>query len=114
MAAVAFIMAELIGLPYLQVAICAAIPALLYYASLFASVYAEAVRLGIEPMPQKDIPVLSKDDWIESARFLIPLVIVVAVLFAGRSAALAGFAALVAAILTGIIIDQLFSKNKPD
>ena len=112
MAAVAFIMAELIGLPYLQVAICAAIPALLYYASLFASVYAEAVRLGIEPMPQKDIPVLSTDDWIESARFLIPLVIVVAVLFAGRSAALAGFAALVAAILTGIIIDQLFSKNK--
>ena len=112
MAAVAFIMAELIGLPYLQVAICAAIPALLYYASLFASVYAEAVRLGIEPMPRKDIPVLSRDDWVESARFLIPLVIVVAVLFAGRSAALAGFAALVAAILTGIIIDQLFSKNK--
>ncbi|MEC7490762.1 MAG: TRAP transporter fused permease subunit [Pseudomonadota bacterium] len=112
MAAVAFIMAELIGLPYLQVAICAAIPALLYYASLFASVYAEAVRLGIEPMPRKDIPVLSSDDWVESARFLIPLVIVVAVLFAGRSAALAGFAALVAAILTGIIIDQLFSKNK--
>ena len=112
MAAVAFIMAELIGLPYLQVAICAAIPALLYYASLFACVYAEAVRLGIEPMPRKDIPVLSRDDWVESARFLIPLVIVVAVLFAGRSAALAGFAALVAAILTGIIIDQLFSKNK--
>jgi len=111
MAAVAFIMAELIGLPYLQVAICAAIPALLYYGSLFASVYAEAVRLGIEPMRKEDIPTLSKDDWIESARFIIPLIVVVAVLFAGRSAALAGFSALVAAIVTGIGIDRLFSKN---
>ena len=115
MAAVAFIMAELIGLPYYQVAICAAIPALLYYGSLFASVYAEAVRLGIEPLPKEEIPKLSRNDWLESSRFLIPLIIVVVVLFAGRSAALAGFSALAAAILTGFIIDWVFlRKEKKD
>ncbi|HJO85873.1 MAG TPA: TRAP transporter large permease subunit, partial [Rhodospirillales bacterium] len=96
MAAVAFIMAELIGVPYIQIAIAAAIPAFFYYFSLFASVYAEAVRLGIEPLEEDQIPVLTKDDWIESMRFIVPLVVVVAVLFAGRSAAMAGFSAIVA------------------
>ena len=112
MAAVAFIMAELIGLPYIQVAICAAIPALLYYGSLFASVYAEAVRLGIQPLPKEEIPKLTRTDWLESSRFLIPLVVVVAVLFAGRSAALAGFSALAAAVLTGIVIDWVFLRDE--
>ncbi|MEE2661996.1 MAG: TRAP transporter fused permease subunit [Pseudomonadota bacterium] len=114
MAAVAFIMAELIGMPYIQVAICAAIPALLYYGSLFASVYAEAVRLGIKPLPKEEIPKLTKKDWLESSRFLVPLFVVVAVLFAGRSAALAGFSALVAAVLTGLVIDWVFlaGENK--
>ncbi|HJO87149.1 MAG TPA: TRAP transporter fused permease subunit [Rhodospirillales bacterium] len=112
MAAVAFIMAELIGVPYLQIAIAAAIPALFYYFSLFASVYAEAVRLGIEPLEEDQIPVLTKDDWIEAARFIVPLVVVVAVLFAGRSAAMAGFSAIVAAIVTGIGIDLIYVEKR--
>ena len=111
MAAVAFIMAELIGVPYLQIAIAAAVPAFFYYFSLFASVYAEAVRLGIEPLPEDQIPALTKDDWIESMRFIVPLVVVVAVLFAGRSAAMAGFSAIVAAVVTGVGID-LISAHK--
>ena len=111
MGAVAFIMAELVGMPYIQVAICATIPALLYYGSLFASVYAEAVRLGIKPLPKEDIPRLSRNDWIESCRFLAPLLVVVAVLFAGRSPAMAGFSALVAAILTGASLDWMLFRN---
>ena len=112
MGAVAFIMAELVGMPYIQIAICATIPALLYYGSLFASVYAEAVRLGIKPLPKKEVPTLSTNDWIESCRFLVPLIIVVAVLFAGRSPALAGFSALVAAILTGASLDWILFRNE--
>ncbi|MBT4940856.1 MAG: TRAP transporter fused permease subunit, partial [Rhodospirillaceae bacterium] len=112
MAAVAFIMAELIGVPYIQIAIAAAVPAFFYYFSLFASVYAEAVRLGIEPLPEDQIPVLYKDDWVESMRFIVPLVVVVAVLFAGRSAAMAGFSAIVAAVVTGIIIDLIYADKR--
>jgi TRAP transporter 4TM/12TM fusion protein len=112
MAAVAFIMAELIGVPYIQIAIAAAVPAFFYYFSLFASVYAEAVRLGIEPLPRDQIPVLDKSDWVESMRFIVPLVVVVAVLFAGRSAAMAGFSAIVAAVVTGIIIDLIFVEKR--
>lgn len=112
MAAVAFIMAELIGVPYVQIAIAAAIPAFFYYFALFASVYAEAVRLGIEPLPKDQIPVLSKDDWIESMRFIVPLVVVVTVLFAGRSAAMAGFSAIIAAVATGVGIDLISAAKR--
>ncbi|MBT7956796.1 MAG: TRAP transporter fused permease subunit [Rhodospirillaceae bacterium] len=112
MAAVAFIMAELIGVPYIQIAIAAAIPAFFYYFSLFASVYAEAVRLGIEPLPEDQIPILTKDDWVEAMRFIVPLVIVVSVLFAGRSAAMAGFSAIVAAIVTGVGIDIISAEKR--
>ncbi len=112
MAAVAFIMAELIGVPYIQIAIAAAIPAFFYYFSLFASVYAEAVRLGIEPLEEDQIPLLTKEDWIESMRFIVPLVVVVAVLFAGRSAAMAGFSAIVAAIAIGVCIDIISAEKR--
>ena len=112
MAAVAFIMAELINVPYIQIALCAAIPAFFYYFSLFASVYSEAVRLGIKPLPPEEIPILTKDDWIGAARFVVPLVTVVTVLFAGRSAAMAGFFALVSAVLIGIGIDLFYHRER--
>lgn len=112
MAAVAFIMAELINVPYIHIALCAAIPAFFYYFSLFASVYSEAVRLGIKPLPIEEIPILTKDDWIAAARFVVPLVTVVFVLFAGRSAAMAGFFALVTAVLTGAGIDLIYRRER--
>ena len=102
MAAIAFIMAELIGQPYLMIAAAAAIPALFYYFSLFAIVYAEAVRLGIETT---DAPKLTRRDWLVSLKFFIPVFTVVAVLFAGRSPAAAGFWSCVTAILIMFVID---------
>ena len=112
MGAVAFIMAELIGRPYIEVAIAAALPALFYYFSLFSSVYAEAVRLGIDPLPENERPEITFDDWVESMRFIVPLLVVVLVLFAGRSAALAGFSAIVAAIAAGLAIDLLNAEKR--
>ena len=112
MGAVAFIMAELIGRPYIEVAIAAAIPALFYYFSLFSSVYSEAVRLGIDPLPEDQRPKITYDDWIESMRFIVPLVVVVMVLFAGRSAALAGFWAIVSAVVAAIVIDLMSAEKR--
>ena len=112
MAAVAFIMAELIGQPYALIAIAAAIPALFYYFSLFAAVYAEAVRLGIEPTPKEMRPTITAADWLESIRFFVPLIIVVVVLFTGRSAAAAGFWATVSAVVTGIVVDVIGKSDR--
>lgn len=112
MGAVAFIMADFVGQPYLIVALAAVIPALFYYFSLFASVYAEAVRLGISPLPPEERPVLTLDDWIGSLRFLVPVAVVVFVLIAGRSAAMAGFYAILAAIAVAVALDAVFPSKR--
>jgi len=60
MGAVAFIMANYLGLPYYQVAIAAAVPAFLYYFSLFAQVHFHAVNHGIGGLPRSQVPPLRK------------------------------------------------------
>jgi TRAP transporter 4TM/12TM fusion protein len=72
MAITAFMMAEFLGMPYYQIAISAAIPAILYYVAVLTQVHLEAVRMGIEGLPEKEIPSLKqvfKDGWI----YLIPI-----------------------------------------
>jgi TRAP transporter 4TM/12TM fusion protein len=56
MGAIAFLMAEWIERPYVEVVIAALIPALLYFLVVFASVHFEARRNGIEALPRADIP----------------------------------------------------------
>ena len=112
MAAVVFLMAELIGTPYLVICAAAALPAFFYYASLFASVYAEAVRRGIQPMPESERQKLTRADALQAMRFVVPIAVVVIVLFAGRSPAMAGFWALISAIVVGVLLDSEF-RTRP-
>jgi TRAP transporter 4TM/12TM fusion protein len=55
MGAAAFIMAEIIGTPYIMVAKAAVIPSLLFFAAIFFSVDAEAMRLGLRGIPRDQI-----------------------------------------------------------
>ena len=112
MAAVAFIMADLVGLPYVVVAGAAILPALFYYVSLFASVYTEAVRRGIGVVPVEERPAITVEDWIRSAGFVIPIAVVVTVLLVGRSPAAAGFWAVVAVVLTALVLNREL-RRKP-
>ncbi len=52
MGAAAFVMADLVGVPYLMIATAALVPAFLYYFNLFMSVTIEARKQGIEPLPK--------------------------------------------------------------
>lgn len=49
MGAAAFIMAEIVGVPYTAVMAAAILPALLFFGSAFMVVHLQAVKLGIEP-----------------------------------------------------------------
>jgi TRAP transporter 4TM/12TM fusion protein len=72
MGAIAFVMAEWIGVPYSQVALAALIPALLYFLVLFISVHFQAHKDEIAPIPRKDLPKLGevfKQGWF----YIIPL-----------------------------------------
>ena len=105
MAAAAFLMAELTGTPYLTICVAALLPAVFKYLSIFAQVYTEAVRLGIETIPKDERETLSRADWIQSLRFVVPIVALMVVLIIGRSPAMAGFVALITAILVGLAMD---------
>lgn len=111
MGAVAFLMAEIVGLPYLTVATAAALPAFFFYCSLFATVYAEAIRRDISPLSKSERPDITRHDWLQSLRFLVPVIIVVLVLLHGRSPAMAGFWALISALVIGFILDPELRRH---
>ena len=56
--ATAFVMAEMTGIQYYEIAIAAILPALLYYVGTFFTVDLEARKLGLPPMKEADIPKL--------------------------------------------------------
>ncbi len=106
MAAAAFLMAELTGTPYLTICLAALLPAIFKYLGIFAQVYTEAVKLGIEPIPKEEREALTRDDWVQSLRFVLPIVALMIVLILGWSPAMAGFVALIAAIVVGLAMDE--------
>lgn len=52
----AFLMAELLGISYLQVASAALVPSLLFFLALLLGVYLFALRYGLQPLPTELIP----------------------------------------------------------
>ena len=56
MGAAAFIIAEYVNVPYVEVIKAAAIPALVSYFGLFCITHLEASKLGIEGLPREDVP----------------------------------------------------------
>ena len=59
MGAAAFLMAEVLGVPYVEVMIAAIIPAFLYYLALFFQVDVEAAKRGIRGEPAARLPRLA-------------------------------------------------------
>ena len=89
MGAVAFIMAETINVPYIEIVKAAIIPALLYFFTVFWTVHLEAGRKGLDGLPRSECP----DPWKavkEKWYLLVPLVGLVALLFSGYTPLFSG------------------------
>ncbi|WP_282610553.1 TRAP transporter permease [Pelagibius sp. Alg239-R121] len=56
MGAAAFLMADIIETPYAEIAKSAIIPAALFYIAVFAAVHLEAVKTGLKPLAQSELP----------------------------------------------------------
>jgi TRAP transporter 4TM/12TM fusion protein len=56
MASAAFVIAEVLGITYLDVAKGAAIPAILFYAALFVAIDLRAARMGMRGQPRAELP----------------------------------------------------------
>jgi TRAP-type uncharacterized transport system fused permease subunit len=89
MGAVAFIMAETIGVPYAEIVKAAIIPALLYFAACFWSVHLEAGKRGLHGLPRDELPSVLQE--LRQNGFLIlPLLALVYLLFTGFTPLFAG------------------------
>jgi TRAP transporter 4TM/12TM fusion protein len=108
MGAAAFIIAEYLNVPYLDVVKAAAIPAIISYFALFYITHLEASKLGLRGLTREEIPrigaVLKK-----GSHYLIPLVVLLFGLMVMRySPSLSAFYAIVS--LIGIIFIQEIVK----
>jgi TRAP transporter 4TM/12TM fusion protein len=100
MGAGAFILATWTQIPYVQVALAATIPALLYYVALLAAIHFRACRMGLEPtsLDERD-----KEPVLPRLHLLIPLAVIVILLGMGRSPMRAAFWGVTTAIAVALI-----------
>jgi len=95
MGAGAFIMAEITGIPYTEIAIAAIIPAILYFVSIYFMVDFEAAKLGMRGMREDELPKFR--DMIRRVFLFLPIIILIVALFMGYSVIRAGTLATAAA-----------------
>jgi TRAP transporter 4TM/12TM fusion protein len=99
MGAAAFLMAEFLEVPYIEIAKAAAIPACFYFLGIFIEVHFEAKRCGLRGMSRDQIPRI----WTvlkERGHLFVPLIAIIYVLtegFTPTRAALVGLGLSVAA-----------------
>lgn len=108
MGAAAFIIAEYVNVPYIEVIKAAAIPAFVSYFALLYITHLEAVKLGMTGLPREDLPPFFST-LKRGAIFLLPVfTLLYELLLLRHSPELAAFRAIV--ILVGVIIYRELSS----
>lgn len=88
MGAAAFIMAEFLGLPYIDVVTAAAIPAVLSYIALLYVVHLEALKLDLTALPEEELPRFWPT-FLKGIHFLVPILALIYTLVVLRFSAVA-------------------------
>ena len=113
MGAAAFLMAESVGVPYLEVVKAAIIPAILYFVGIYIIVDLEAKKYGLQGMEKDKLPkllVLLK----ERGYLILPLLVIIGFLAAGYTpifAALVGIGSATLCDLIRHIIGAVWAKR---
>jgi TRAP transporter 4TM/12TM fusion protein len=74
MGAAAFIMAEIVGIPYLDVVRAAVLPAVISYLALFWVVHIESMKMGIKAIPRAQLPPFVRT-LVRGCHFILPLAV---------------------------------------
>ncbi|AQS60430.1 C4-dicarboxylate ABC transporter [Desulforamulus ferrireducens] len=102
MGAAAFLMAEFVGTPYINIVKAAAVPALLYFTGIWIGVHLEAKRTGLKGIPREELPRV-KTILAERGHLALPLIGIIYLLVSGRSPMQAALWAIALAILASIL-----------
>lgn len=98
MGAAAFIMAEVLGVPFRTVMFAAIIPAVLYYLATYTMVHLEALRTGLKGLPKEMLPNV-KEAFKERGHLALPLAVIVYLLVLGVTPTFAAFWGIVAVVI---------------
>ncbi len=112
MGVVAFFVAGQIGLEYRYIVIAAIVPAIFYYLGTFLTVYFEARRQGIGPLPSAQRISLNRFEWVQCLVFVLPLGVLSYFLFAQPSVQKAGFYGFVVALITSLLLFRGFRSPR--
>jgi TRAP transporter 4TM/12TM fusion protein len=102
MGAAAFIMAEILGMPYLEICKAAVIPAILFFLAVFISTHVEAVRMGLRGLSKDQTPSMIMT-LRRGAHFFIPLVLLIVVLALGYTPFRAAFFAIILLVVVSML-----------
>lgn len=98
MGAAAFLMAEFVGVPYIDIVKAAIIPALLYFAGVWLGVHFEAKRSNLKGIPRSELPKIGTL-LRERGHLALPLVVIVYLLVSGYTPMRAALVAIILSIL---------------
>ena len=104
MGAAAFLMAEMVGVPYSNIVVRAILPAVLYFTGIFLMVHLRAKRLGLKGIPREQLPEVKKI--LPKIYLLIPLVALIYLITTGYTMSRA---AIIATLLC--IVVSLFDRE---
>ncbi|MEO1708769.1 MAG: TRAP transporter fused permease subunit [Pseudomonadota bacterium] len=107
MGATAFVMASFLSRPYIEIAIAAAIPSLLYYFGLFTQIDAYSARRGLRGMARSELPSIARtmrEGWM----YLVVFGVLIFLMVAYRQDTLAPFWA----VLLLLVINQVMAAYR--
>ena len=106
MGAAAFLMADILGIPYLKVCKAALLPAILYFLSILLMVDFEAARTGLKGIEAADQPSLK--EVLKRSFLLLPIVVLLAVMLMGYTA----FRAALIATASSVLVSMFSPKHR--
>ncbi|MEM9027847.1 MAG: TRAP transporter fused permease subunit [Pseudomonadota bacterium] len=112
MGAAAFIMAEVIGVPYTNIMAAALIPALLFFASVLFVVHLRAVKSDIKPVTQDET-----DDesllmvTLKGGQYIIPFVTMIALMLNGYSPFKASYISIIVLLVCHVLWTRRISTD---
>ena len=115
MGAAAFLMADIIGVPYSDILKRAIFPAILYFTGIFIAVHLEAKKYGLTGIPAEKLPKFSK--LVKKIYLLAPLVLLVIwvsknMMTMQRAAAYSIVVAIIAGVIEGFVSGNRFTFKK--